>query len=396
MVSILKGKTVDVKVWTPSLSDVESSALDQLRRTASLPWAFRICAMPDVHWGIGATVGSVIALRNAISPAAVGVDIGCGMLWTRTNLTASDLPESLRDLRLAIEDAVPIGFSMHDEVVREVEDHALWKEYKELDPAAKNAFSKARLQCGTLGNGNHFIELVVDEEQRVGVMLHSGSRGLGNVLAKVHIERAKKLAHNTDLPDPDLAVFLAGTREMQEYRRDLFFCQRYALLNRHTMLGLIQGVLRKRFPQVTFEEPVQCHHNYVSEETHFGEEVLVTRKGAIRAGLGDMGIIPGSMGAKSYIVRGLGNPESLCSASHGAGRVLSRSKAKKLISVERLIETTKGIECRKDESVLDEAPDAYKPIDQVMANQADLVEIVHEVKQVLCVKAGKRDGDHGD
>jgi tRNA-splicing ligase RtcB len=385
--SILKGKVVDVKVWIPDLSQGESSALDQLRNTAALPWAFRVCAMPDFHWGEGATVGSVIALRNAISPAAVGVDIGCGMLWVRTNLFARDLPESLLRLRLDIEDAVPTGFNMHKEVVREVEGHAIWKEFKDLDPVAKDAFSKARLQCGSLGGGNHFIEVVIDEEQRVGIMLHSGSRGIGNVLAKVHIEKAKKLAHNADLPDPSLAVFLASTPEMAAYRRDLFWAQRYALLNRHTMLHLIQGVMRKHFPQIQFEEPIQCHHNYVAEEIHFGEQVLVTRKGAIRAGVDDMGIIPGSMGAKSFIVRGRGNPESLCSASHGAGRRLSRNKAKKEITLERFLETTKGVECVKDRSVLDEAPDAYKPIDEVMRNQADLVEIVHELKQVLCVKA---------
>lgn len=389
MPQTLKGEVADITAWVGHLSEIESSALDQLKRIGALPWAQYVRAMPDVHWGKGATVGSVIVLRNAVSPSAVGVDIGCGMLWARTNLYAKDLPDGLESLYSDILAAVPVGYAAHDSVVKSAESNALWKGFKDLDPGVKDIFSRARCQCGSLGGGNHFIEVVIDEEQRVGVMLHSGSRNIGKSLAEIHIARAKKLAHNADLPDKDLAVFFAGTKEMTEYRRDLSWAQEYALLNRHTMFGLIQGVMRRHFPQITFEDPVQCHHNYVAEETHFGEKVLVTRKGAIRAGRGDLGIIPGSMGDKSYIVRGLGNPDSLCSASHGAGRRLARNKAKKTITLERLIETTKGIVCPKDRSVLDEAPDAYKPIDQVMANQSDLVEIVHELKQVLCVKAAK-------
>lgn len=393
--SILKGGKLDVKVWVPDLSQVDSQALDQLRRTASLPVALHVLAMADVHAGAGATVGSVVALKGAISPACVGVDIGCGMLWSRTNLVASDLPDSLLALRLDIEAKVPTGFNSHQNVVRDAGSAKLWDDFQSLDRGVRDQLGKARQQCGTLGGGNHFIEIVVDEEQRVGVMLHSGSRAIGKTLADIHIAKAQALGHNAGLPDKDLAYFLAGTPEMAAYRRDLFWAQAYALLNRQTMFRLIQEVLRRHFPQVYFEETVQCHHNYVAEEIHFGNEVLVTRKGAIKAGLGDMGIIPSSMGCESYIVRGRGNPESLNSASHGAGRRMSRSKAKKTITLEEFIESTKGVECRKDIGMLDEAPGAYKPIAETMANQADLIEIVHRVKQVLCVKGGEKSNRKG-
>src|SRR5437660_2521613 len=358
----IKGETVDVWAWT---NDIEATALEQLKNIAKLPWVFHhVAAMPDVHYGKGATVGSVIAMKGAVSPAAVGVDIGCGMAAVRTSLTASDLPDSLGGLRSEIESAIPVGFEQHKRPVQG--DAGLWRDFQELTPAVRDLESKARHQLGTLGGGNHFIELCLDTEDKVWLMLHSGSRNIGKSLAEIHIGRAKKLAHNRDLPDRDLAVFLAGTREMQEYRRDLFWAQRYARANREAMLHLYENVLRRFRPDVRFADAVHCHHNYVAEETHFGEEVLVTRKGAIRAGKGDLGIIPGSMGTRSFVVRGLGNPQSFESASHGAGRRMSRGEAKRRFSVRDLQEQTKGVECRKDGGGLDEIPAAYKPIEQVM------------------------------
>lgn len=380
---------VDVRLWTP-VEEVESGALDQLRRIAALPWVFHhVAAMPDVHLGKGATVGSVIAMKDAVSPAAVGVDIGCGMAAVRTNLSASDLPDSLAGLRSALEAAVPVGFTMHETPPHEGNTRdvrALWVEFDELAPEVRDLAGRARRQLGTLGGGNHFIELCVDGEQGVWLMLHSGSRNIGKTLAEVHMSRARRLAHNERLPDRDLSVFLAGTPEMAAYRRDLFWAQRYALENRRTMLRLCERVLQGFFKQIRFDAPIVCHHNYVAEETHFGEQVLVTRKGAIRAGRGELGIIPGSMGTRSYVVRGLGNPESFESASHGAGRRMSRGEAKRRFTTADLKEQTRGVECRKDAAVVDEIPGAYKPIEQVMANQRDLVEVVAELRQVLCVK----------
>ena len=387
----LRGQTVDVRLWTP-VDEVESQALTQLRNIASLPWVAHVAVMPDVHFGKGATVGSVIGMRGAVSPAAVGVDIGCGMGAVRTSLVASNLPESLRGLRDDLEDAIPVGFDSHDALVKpqdprlkgDVND--LLGGFDDLDPAVKDLGGRAAKQLGTLGGGNHFIELCVDTEQRVWLMLHSGSRNIGKSLAEVHMARAKKLKHNRALADPDLAVFLAGTEEMAAYRRDLEWAQRYAMINRRLMFDLYMQLMRRRFPQVHFDDPVLCHHNYVAEETHHGEALLVTRKGAISARAGQLGVIPGSMGTRSYVVRGLGNAESLHSASHGAGRKMSRGEAKRQFSVKDLAEQTAGVECRKDGGVLDEIPGAYKPIEQVMEYQKDLVEIVAELKQVLCVK----------
>ena len=382
----ITGGRVPIELWTPA-PEVEESALLQLKNIAALPWCFHhVAVMPDVHFGKGATVGSVIAMKDAVSPAAVGVDIGCGMAAVRTSLGAPELPDSLRLIRARVEKAIPVGFSSHDRPTREAEKHRLFREYKELDPKVAKLQGRARKQLGTLGGGNHFIELCLDTEDGVWLMLHSGSRYIGKTLADIHIGRAKRLAHNADLPDPDLAVFLAGTPQMAEYRRDLFWAQRYASLNREIMLRLYQDVLRKSFPKIRFEQPIACHHNYVSEERHYGEDVLVTRKGAIDARAGRLGIIPGSMGTRSYIVRGLGNPASFHSASHGAGRRMSRNQAKKRFSVTDLKAQTRGVECRKDHHVLDEIPAAYKDIDQVMAAQADLVEVVHQLRQVLCVK----------
>lgn len=382
----IKGGKVDIWAWTDPAA-IEGVALDQLRNISSLPWVFHhVAAMPDVHYGKGATVGSVIAMKDAVSPAAVGVDIGCGMAAARTSLKADDLPDNLRGLRSELERAIPVGFNEHRSPLERPEDRELWDEFHHLTPAVKNLSHKARRQLGTLGGGNHFIELCLDTAGGVWMMLHSGSRNIGKSLAEIHIGRAKKLAHNQDLPDRDLAVFLAGTREMDDYRRDLFWAQRYAMKNREAMLGLYQAVLRRFRPGVQFGEPVLCHHNYVAEEKHFGQKVLVTRKGAIRAARGDLGIIPGSMGTRSYIVRGRGNPESFESASHGAGRRMSRGEAKRRFNVSDLRQQTEGVECRKDQGVLDEIPAAYKPIGEVMDQQRDLVEIVAELRQVLCVK----------
>ncbi len=396
--STLKGENVDVKLWTP-LSDVESGALDQLRNLTKIPRVFHhVAVMPDVHFGAGATVGSVIAMKDAVIPAAVGVDIGCGMGAVRTNLRASDLPDSLHPLRLAIEGAIPVGFHSHTKpVVLNSYDSGqlkapdtfatLFNEFTDLHPAVQERLGTAKHQVGTLGGGNHFIELCLDPEQRVWLMLHSGSRNIGKELAEVHIRIAQQLEHNqTHLPDKNLASFLAGTPEMASYRHDLYWAQRYAFLNRVTLFHLYMEEVRRAFPQVAFDAPILCHHNYVSEEVHYGEKVFVTRKGAISAEAGKLGIIPGSMGAKSFIVRGKGNPEAFNSASHGAGRRMGRKEATRRFSVADLQSQTEGVECRKDEGVLDEIPGAYKDIDQVMANQADLVEIVAELKQVLCVK----------
>ena len=387
----LRGQTVDARLWTP-VEQIESQALTQLRNIASLPWVAHVAVMPDVHFGKGATVGSVIAMRGAVSPAAVGVDIGSGMGAVRTSLDAAGLPESLRRIRSDLESAIPVGFAAHLEPVKprdprlKAEVKELLDGFAELDPAVKDLGGRAAKQLGTLGGGNHFIELCVDTEARVWLMLHSGSRNIGKSLAEVHMGRAKKLKHNRALADPDLAVFLAGTEEMDTYRRDLDWAQRYAMLNRRLMFDLYMDVIRRHFPQVRFDEPVLCHHNYVAEETHHGESLLVTRKGAISARAGQLGVIPGSMGTRSYIVRGLGNAESLHSASHGAGRKMSRGEAKRQFSVKDLAEQTAGVECRKDGGVLDEIPGAYKPIEQVMEHQKDLVEVVAELKQVLCVK----------
>ena len=388
--TVVRGQNVDIRMWTRP-QEVEPSAMQQLQNIAALPWAVKhVAVMPDVHFGKGATVGSVIALRDAVSPAAVGVDIGCGMAAVRTSLTANDLPDSLRRLRTRLEAVVPVGFAQHREPAFTDDDAndwtSFWKMFDDLTPVVKARADKALRQMGTLGGGNHFVEVCLDSDDHVWVMLHSGSRGIGNELAQHHISVARGLAHNAELPDPDLAVFLAGTQEMAAYRHDLYWAQDYARRNRTVMLRLVCDVLRAEFGDIGFDEPISCHHNYVAEEKHFGEDVLVTRKGAIRAGLGELGIIPGSMGTCSYIVRGLGNPDSFESASHGAGRRMSRTKARKTFTEQDLADQTTGVECRKDGGVVDEIPGAYKDIDTVIADQSDLVEVVTKLKQVVCVK----------
>ncbi len=384
--TILKGERVPIKIWADP-AELESGAIDQLKHVARLPWVFsHVAAMPDVHAGVGATIGSVIAMRGAVAPTAVGVDIGCGMAAVRSSLTADLLPCSLRELRLAVEQAIPTGFSEHRDPVDWEPAQGLFRSFRDLDSRVRDLETKARRQLGTLGGGNHFIELCLDEEQRVWVMLHSGSRHVGKELAEAHIARAKRLPHNAQLPDRNLAVFLEGSADFEAYHHDLSWAQDYARENRAVMLHLLMGVLARFFPSVTFDAPIACHHNYAARESHLGEEVLVTRKGAIRAQEGELGIIPGSMGTRSYIVRGRGETESFRSASHGAGRRMSRSRARKVFSAEDVSLQTKGVECRKDPGVVDELPGAYKDIDRVMELQADLVEILHTLKQVLCVK----------
>jgi tRNA-splicing ligase RtcB len=374
-----------VRVWT-DLAGVDPAALDQLRNIAALDQVVGVAVMPDVHLGKGATVGSVIAMRDALSPSAVGVDIGCGMSAIKTNLTASDLPDDLGRLRRKVEAVIPVGFAAHDHVSAAVDRLDLWKRFDDLTSKVADLAGRARAQLGTLGGGNHFVELCLDTTDGVWLMLHSGSRNIGKVLAEHHIGVAKSLPHNADLPDRDLAVFLAGTPEMEAYVHDLYWAQDYARLNRSTMLTAYKAVLREMFPQVSFEKDISCHHNYVAHENHFGRDLVVTRKGAIRAAAGDLGVIPGSMGTRSYIVRGLGNADAYTSASHGAGRRMSRSAARRQFTVADLVAQTAGVECRKDDGVIDEIPAAYKDIDQVMADQADLVEVVVALRQVMCIK----------
>jgi tRNA-splicing ligase RtcB (3'-phosphate/5'-hydroxy nucleic acid ligase) len=388
---------VPVKVWTPEL---EPQARKQLENVASLPIIHgHVAAMPDVHAGIGATVGSVIPTKGAIIPAAVGVDLGCGMNAVRLSLKASDLPTSLKPLRQAIENAVPVGFDTH----RDMRDPGRARAGKQMEEdlrrivqrnpkigtMQKNFQETWLKQLGTLGGGNHFIEVCLDEEQHVWVMVHSGSRGIGNVIGRYFIERARREMEKTDthLPDRDLAWLAEGTRAFDDYVEAVHWAQDYAMENRRQMMRAVLEALRGELPPFRIvDRAVECHHNYVARERHFGEDVLVTRKGAIRAGEGELGIIPGSMGARSFIVRGKGNPESLCSCAHGAGRLMSRSEAKRRFSAADVARQTEGVECRKDEGVVDEIPGAYKPIDEVMANQSDLVDVVHTLKQVVCVK----------
>ncbi|MET0679565.1 MAG: RtcB family protein [Burkholderiales bacterium] len=386
---------VPVHVWT---DDVEAEALKQLLNVARLPFVFRhVAAMPDVHTGIGATVGAVIPTKGAIIPAAVGVDIGCGMSAVRLSLTAADLPDRLGRVRGAIEAAVPVGFDQHD--ARDALGHAAKPFARALHRIADKHPQLAKMQksfdetwvrqLGTLGGGNHFIEVCLDEEARVWVMLHSGSRGIGNAIGRYFIERAREhcLKRDVRLPDRDLAWFDEGTPLFNDYVEAVGWAQDYAAANRREMTGLVLEALARVLPPfAATAEAINCHHNSVERERHFGESVLVTRKGAIRAGQGELGIIPGSMGAKSYIVRGRGDADSFSSCSHGAGRRMSRTEAKRRFSRADLERETAGVECRKDAGVIDEIPGAYKSIDEVMANQTDLVEVVHTLKQVVCVK----------
>ncbi len=393
---------VPIKLWTRGVP-VDDKAREQLASASRMPFIFKhMAVMPDVHVGIGATVGSVIPTKGAVIPAAVGVDIGCGMMAARTSLVASDLPDNLEGVRAAIERAVPHGRDMKmgqrdpgswgSPPAPIVEAWAtLAARFKRItDKYPKLAKTNNLVHLGTLGTGNHFIELCLDTEARIWIMLHSGSRGVGNAIGSFFIELAKQDMRKwfINLPDENLAYFPEGTEHFDDYVEAVGWAQDFAALNRRTMMtnviAAVRSVIAKPFDAEL--EAVNCHHNYVTRENHFGQNVLVTRKGAVRAAKGVMGIIPGSMGARSFIVRGLGNAEAFDSCSHGAGRVMSRTQARKEVSLDEHVQALEGVECRKDEGVLDETPRAYKPIEAVMAAQGDLVEIVHTLKQVVCVK----------
>jgi tRNA-splicing ligase RtcB (3'-phosphate/5'-hydroxy nucleic acid ligase) len=391
---------VPVKMWTQGVP-VEDDAIRQVQQISRLPVVWpHVAVMPDVHVGIGATIGSVVPTRSAIIPAAVGVDIGCGMIAARTSLHARDLPDQLGPMRLALEEAVPHGRTTG------ARDRGAWgqppkvalaawagldKDFQHLcalHPRLKNTNNLTHL--GTLGTGNHFVELCLDESDAVWMMLHSGSRGVGNAIGNHFIALAQDdmRQHISNLPHRDLAYFTEGAQHFNDYVFAVDWAQRFAKQNREIMMQHALGALQKIVPkpfQLT-EAAVNCHHNYVQKEQHYGESLYVTRKGAVSAQRGELGIIPGSMGAKSFIVRGLGNAEALCSCSHGAGRVMSRTKAKEKVSLAQHIAATAHVECRKDINVIDETPAAYKPIEAVMAAQSDLVEIMHTLRQVVCVK----------
>lgn len=387
------GLKVPVKIWT---QDIELQALEQARKLAMLPFIHKngVALMPDVHSGIGSTVGSVIATEKAVIPAAVGVDIGCGMNAIRTSLKAEDLPDSLRNVRLQIERDIPLGAGgarNADTCVSDLITGTRLTDILKKHPAiAREGVVKAASQLGTLGSGNHFIELCLDEAGDVWIMLHSGSRGIGNMIGRYFIDKAKETMtqYHISLPDRDLAYLSDGTQDFKDYIEAMTWAQDYARENRKEMMVTVIAALRRHIPKgfTLTSEAVNVHHNYCEIENHFGSNLYITRKGAIRARVGDMGIIPGSMGAKSFITRGLGNPESYCSAPHGAGRKMSRTEAKKRFDVEDLKRQTEGVECNKTSAVLDEIPGAYKSIDTVIENSNDLVEIVHTLKQIMCVK----------
>jgi tRNA-splicing ligase RtcB len=402
--NVIQGANAPIKAWTRGVL-LEETAKKQLLNIASMPFIHKhVAVMPDVHWGMGATVGSVIATKGAVIPAAVGVDIGCGMMAVRTTLTASDLPDNLHALRCEIERRIPHGRTNNGApgdrgAWGDVPEHVYQRLKPELlalqvlcdkHPQIKQAAQRAAHHAGTLGTGNHFVEICLDEEQRVWAMLHSGSRGIGNRIGSYFIEKAKEDMRRwfINLPDEDLAYIPEGSALFHEYFEAVNWAQTYAHSNRDIMMNSVIDALSAIIPKKMCCEAdvTSCHHNYVARELHFGDEVIVTRKGAVSAQLGQFGIIPGSMGAKSYIVRGKGNRESFCSCSHGAGRVMSRGQAKHRFTLADHEAATAGVECRKDEDVLDETPAAYKDIDAVMAAQSDLVEVVHTLKQVVCVK----------
>jgi tRNA-splicing ligase RtcB len=393
-----------IKAWVEGVP-VEDQALAQLRNLSELPFIYKhIAVMPDVHWGMGATIGSVIATKGAVIPAAVGVDIGCGMSAQRTTLTASDLPDDLGALRSLIEAFIPHGRTnnggpsdkgAHQDAPGYVLDavNALQPRLDAIvskHPKIQSASTRAAIHAGTLGGGNHFVEVCLDEEQRVWIMLHSGSRGVGNRIGTYFIEQARKEMERyfINLPDKDLAYLVDGSDLFYDYVEAVGWAQDYAKLNRELMMIAAVRVLSHTVPKPFTCDcgAINCHHNYVSRERHFGADVIVTRKGAVSAREGQLGIIPGSMGAKSYIVAGKGNRDSFCSCSHGAGRVMGRNEAKRRFTIEDHIAATTGVECRKDEGVIDETPGAYKDIDAVMSAQKDLIEIRYTLKQVLCVK----------
>ncbi|MDR7070039.1 tRNA-splicing ligase RtcB [Pseudoxanthomonas japonensis] len=394
-----EGSTTPIKGWVRGVP-LESQAHEQLQNIASIPFVGPwVAVMPDVHLGKGATVGSVIPTRGAIIPAAVGVDIGCGMAAVRTTLRAKDLPDSLAQLRSSIERSVPVGngrggehWKLPDSIRTRITQSGLAQRLDAIKQKHRRIRTdKLDCQIGTLGGGNHFIELCLDESDAVWVMLHSGSRGTGNLIGTYFIEQARKqLEHRVlgfHLPDKDLAFFMQGEPLFDDYVEAVSWAQDYARENREAMMSRVLAELRHRLPTFQLEKmAVNCHHNYVQKETHGGEDLLVTRKGAVSARAGELGIIPGSMGAKSFIVRGKGNADSFHSCSHGAGRVMSRTAARQQITLSQHREATAHVECRKDAGVIDESPAAYKDIEAVMSAQSDLVEVVHTLRQVVCIK----------
>lgn len=389
----LPGAKHDTLMWAWE-HEIEPQAVQQIRNVAALPWVHGVRVMPDVHLGVGATIGTVIASEQAISPSAVGVDIGCGVNAVKTNLKREDIEDNLHRIRLAIEGAVPVGFNSHTDPAHlySVYPDKFWSRFKDLRADVSKLEDRAHRQMGTLGGGNHFIELCTDSTDTIWITLHSGSRNIGKELAERHITIAKTLPQNLDLPDRNLAVFLKNTPEMLAYRNDLDWAQEFAMRSRTLMMQLVQAQLMKLYPKkVKFEGEINCHHNYVAEEEIDGIQMLVTRKGAIRAGLGDLALIPGSMGTGSYIVRGLGNPDSYQSASHGAGRKMSRGAAKRAFTGEdegaaEILSQLGAIESRKDSGILDELPGAYKDIHSVIEAQDNLVEAVEHLQTILCVK----------
>lgn len=404
MPQIIQSSNVPILAWLEGVP-VEPHALQQLKNLAGLPFIHQhVAAMPDTHWGKGATIGSVIATKGAVIPAAVGVDLGCGMVAQRTTLTANDLPDTLGPLRAALEEAIPHGRTNNGGSG----DKGAWvtpeketlttlsplmprlESITQKHPQINAAAVKAQLHAGTLGGGNHFVEICIDEEQRVWVMLHSGSRGIGNKIGTYFITKARKEMERyfVNLPDADLAYLVEGSTLFNDYLEAVAWAQAYAAINRSLMMNAALKALSTTIPKV-FScdcQAINCHHNYVSQEKHFGARVLLTRKGAVSAQKGQLGIIPGSMGAKSFIVEGKGNRDSFCSCSHGAGRVMGRDDARRQFTLEDHVLATAGIECRKDVDVIDETPAAYKDIDAVMAAQSDLVSIKHTLKQVVCIK----------
>jgi tRNA-splicing ligase RtcB len=385
--TILNEGRVPVKIWT---DEVEPQAKEQLKNIAKLPFVFKhIAVMPDVHYGLGATVGSVIATKGAVCPAAVGVDIGCGMMAVKTDLDKNFVQDRIKIIRKNIEKKIPTGFAKNEKPTENVENWEGWKNVENLSFKDDELIKNSKKQLGTLGGGNHFIEICLDTENNVWIMLHSGSRNIGKVLAERHIAEAKDILKKMfiELPDPDLAYFAEDSKEFKSYWNDVEWCQLFAMANRQEMMRIIMDELTKiKGDEVKKLFEVNCHHNYLSRENHFGSNVLVTRKGAVSAREGQYGIIPGSMGAKSFIVKGKGNLDSFHSCSHGAGRKMSRMQASKKFNIDDLAKETEGVECRKDKGVIDEIPSAYKNIDTVMDNQSDLVEIIAELKQIMCIK----------
>ena len=384
----VSGDGGDILSWVTH--EMSTDEHKMLRNVSRLPCLFKhVALMPDAHLGIGSMVGSVIATKDAVIPATVGVDIGCGMMAVTTPLKSGILDGKMAEFRHEIERAIPVGFNEYRDAVDESNEWEGWTEFGELHPKVQDRRSKAMKQLGTLGGGNHFIEVCLDTEDNVWLMLHSGSRNIGNEVATRHIATAKTLHDLNTLPDPALAYFVQGTDEFKAYWHDVDWSQRYAMRNREVMMArLVRSFNRMFNDQEAWDADIRvnCHHNYVASEEHFGDKVFVTRKGAINAEEGRYGIIPGSMGAKSFIIRGLGNPQSFNSCSHGAGRKMSRTAAKKAFTQDDLKRQTTGVECRKDPGVVDEIPGAYKDIEEVMRAQNDLVEVVAELKQVICVK----------